>query len=377
MNKKLIMILAPLYILTTTASRAGCEDILKYINYNTAYNYSQLTKEQIDTASLCSEKYDKQSGSRTAQVEASWSALHSGAQGSEQQIRETQEKECKGHYGKEYLSSIGIQQTQIVSQQAVDAVKACYDSKQFHLTTLTFTENSFSSAFTWSGTGDITFNSAVVSADPNFADSFDPAGKIATCSVRYKNQVDITRPFKVASGTNVSVTCDRTAHVVTDQRTHSSVKEYPEGIVTIVTEAQNVAIPLIRIARTITPDDRIERIEADITTIKGAIKSLVEASTKQTSDMIDFGNRLKVLEDNKNKLKLFWKGGNNGMAACGQYCRDTSRWPTSEGAGTCVAAKIVSTIGFPPPQPDAAWNCDKPLDGSGQSNVLCLCANVL
>ncbi|QGM44710.1 hypothetical protein [Methylocystis heyeri] len=370
MNKTLLGAVATLiYVIIPAAAQAGgCEDILKYINYNTNYNYSQLTTEQINMASFCSEKYRKQSGARAAQIEASYNVFSGKAQASEQEIQEEQEKQCHGHYGKEYLSSMGIQQSQIVSQQSVDALKACYDSTQFHLKSLTYVENSFSSSFVWNGPGNITFSSVIVSADSNLLDPSGLIKRVAVCSVSYKDQTDIKKPFQLASGSNVTVTCDRNPHMVTDQKTHDVSKTFPEGLVTIATDAQSITIPLIGISRLITPDDRIASIEGTLHNIQSQL-DLLSSSTSTNSKQIDaLDTRIKLLEDaNKSKLKLFWKAGNNGMATCGQFCRDATRWTTPEGAGTCVAAKLA-------PPNDSPWSCDQL---ASPANVLCLCANFL
>jgi hypothetical protein len=354
-----------IYLWPTAISYAGCDDILKYINYNTQYNYSQLTTEQITTASLCSESYDKQSGSRSAQIEASYSAFHGGAQGSEQQIKEEQQKQCGGHYGKEYLNSIGIQQSQLVSQEAVDALKACYDSKQFQLTSLKFSPDdlsSFSSAFSWNGPRDITFNSVVVSADQSIKSidfsTLTPLNlainesdldvkvttpKIATCSIRYKDKTDITKPFSLSSGTNVSVTCDRIAHTTSDPVTHGSVKEYPGGLVTIITEAESIIIPLLRLSRAITPDDRLGQVESHLNTVSGQITTLSasdQLNSQQiqadTQDITSMKTRLAAVEHPY--ITMFWKHGNNGSVTCQTFCTDPKY---GGGVGECLSAIVV------------------------------------
>jgi hypothetical protein len=253
MRKALIVILAPLCTWTTKSAHAGCEDILKYINYDITSNYQQLTKDQVQAASFCAESYNKQQGSRSTEIEASYSLAHAGAKGTETEIKEEQEKTCSGHYGRDYLSSLGIQQSQLVSARSVDALTACYKSTEFELKRLTSVTDSFSADFAWNGPHEIFFNGVEVSGKPN--------SKAATCSVRSEDQTNITRPFKLPSGIDVTVTCQRTSTVVANNKKNSSYNVYQEGLVTVIASPSSIAIPLIKISQVIGQEDRIASIE--------------------------------------------------------------------------------------------------------------------
>lgn len=143
-----------------------------------------------------------------------------------------------------------------------------------------------------------------------------------------------------------------------------------EEIFNIVTSGQEASLKIPSVCR--------ESLAATrYTELRKALDD-IDVWKKETVDP-----KLKALEDaNKTKLKLFWKGRNNGLATCGQFCRNATTWPTPEGPGTCVAAKIVKDgafrgIGQFPRKLDDPWNCDQVLDGSGSSDVLCLCANLI
>jgi hypothetical protein len=111
----------------------------------------------VQTATLCSERYSKDHGTRSAQIEASFRLFHGGVKGDEQQIHEDQDRFCSNKYGPDYLASLGITQCEILSPAAVDAVSTCYanESRKFKLTRLTSVTPGFSADFLHSGAGAI------------------------------------------------------------------------------------------------------------------------------------------------------------------------------------------------------------------------------
>lgn len=290
MRKALIVILAPLCCWATKSAHAGCEDILKYINYDITSNYQQLTTDQVQMASFCSESYNKQEGTRSAQIEASYSLAHAGAQGTEREIKEEQQKQCHGNYGRDYLSSLGIQQSQLVSSRAVDALTACYLSTQFQLKRLTSVTDSFSADFSWNGPNTIYFNGVEVSGRPQ--------SKAAACLVRSGGQTNITQPFQLASGTTVTVICQRRSKVVTNNKSRVSYDEYPEGLVTVISAFSSIAIPLIKVSKILGQEERIANIEEQ-----------TKAATKNIDEKLK-----NIKQETENKLVAV-NGRLDGMAA--------------------------------------------------------------
>jgi hypothetical protein len=233
--------------------------------------------EQVETATFCAERYNKDSGSRAAQIEASYKLFHAGASGSEVQIKEDQDKKCGSKYGREYLSSLGISESEIVSPAAIDAVKTCFLVAQgFQLTRLASSTDSFSADFRYNGSGDIFFNGVDISGEEN-----TPA---ASCKVRHKAQRNVTEPFKLASGTNVTVTCQR--RIARSTQGGETYAVYPEGLVTVSSEAGSISIPLIRVSSFSAPETRLARIERDVASLNDAERE-AKSRSKELSAVVE------------------------------------------------------------------------------------------
>ena len=263
-----------------SAALADCEDILKYVNYNTQRNYSQLNQQQVRLANFCTEHYEHNSSNKSREIEASYSLLHGDAKGTEQQIKDDQSKLCDDKFGSDYLASLGINQTEIVSPAAIDAVTACYNSREFHLTRLNSSIDSFSADFRWNGLGAVIFNSVAVSGGRE-----KPA---AHCRTSYEQQADVSKPVSIPSGSSVTVTCDRTSSV--EKRDGVSYTSYPEGLVTVITQASSVAIPLIAVAEESPPLSRLVAAEKKIVDLSGAIEAQRLTIEKAEHDLITLQN---------------------------------------------------------------------------------------
>src|SRR5262245_35048139 len=95
--------------LGSSIAEASCEeDILKFINYDRRRSYSHLTEEQINTASFCIERYKKDGGEKSSEIEFGFKALKIAGDGSESNIHEEQDKRCGSKYGRDFFEALGI-----------------------------------------------------------------------------------------------------------------------------------------------------------------------------------------------------------------------------------------------------------------------------
>jgi hypothetical protein len=237
---------------------ADCGDILRYINYNTVYQFNQLTTDQINEVSFCSEQYKDDQSAKSVQIQAAYELFSGHAAASATDIHQEQDKACGGKYGKDFLASLNIQQTQVVSDEAISALKSCYDASAFHLTRLTALGPTFSADFKYGGVGTIKFNGVIIGGGKN----------TAACTVKYRgNTYDTNKSFDISSGDLVTVGCDRAEQPLVSMNHKANYLRYKEGVVTVSTQSEGIAIPLIEVTRTISPDSRIDNIESDIQAI--------------------------------------------------------------------------------------------------------------
>jgi hypothetical protein len=249
---------------TPGTSFAACEDVLRYINYNTTYNYSQLTTDQINQASLCSEEYKNDTSAKSIQIQASYELFTGHAAASADDVHQEQQKICGSKYGRDFLASLNIQQTQIVSDEAVSALKSCYDASEFHLQRLTALGNTLSADFKYGGVGKIAFNGVIIGGGKD----------TAQCTIKYHgNTYEPKQSFTIDSGDSITIGCDRTEQPISSPTHQANYVRYKEGLVTVSTQSEGVAIPLVEVVRTINPDSRVSDIDTRLHNIENSLPS--------------------------------------------------------------------------------------------------------
>lgn len=268
-NKRALKAMAFSFVVVLSVSTqdavAGCEDILRNINYDIQKNYSNLTSEQITSASFCSSDYRYASSSERAQVEASYKLLSGSADGSRERIESEQKSRCGSNFGSAFLQRIGISESLIVSNRAIDALEACYKSTSLQLISLNTSNNYFLAQIRWMGVGSIRVFGADVS---KLNDGITP---VANCKIN-ANGILQDGPFSLSPGLPVTLSCDRVSQTRNlDEKI--SYTEYPEGIVSLITNASTISIPLVRVADWITPISRISDLERKVRIIESDLNS--------------------------------------------------------------------------------------------------------
>lgn len=231
---------------------AACEDILKYVNYDTQRNYNSLTAEQIQTANLCIAEYSSEQKSTAAQIEASYSLFKGGASGSQSEIRQFQSEKCGSRYGRDYLQSIGVAESNIVSPAAVNALESCYkSSNNFQLVNLAFAGDRFNADLRWNGLSSITVSQA----------NFDP-GKV-TCALSSGADKNIKKPYQLSPNKIVNLDCSRKASIV-QVAPDEKISLLQPTLVTVTSDAGSVSIPLERVSETLIPSSRLSALETQM-----------------------------------------------------------------------------------------------------------------
>jgi hypothetical protein len=261
------LIIAASFFGASNSAFAGCEDILRYINYDTNRNYSSLTSEQINDASFCSADYRSASKSERAQIEASYKLFSGSAGADSQQIETTQSTRCGSKFGSAFLQTIGVAETNIVSARAVSALEACYNSAALQLVGLSTSPNYFLATFRWNGNGAIRVAGFDVS---KLANGTTP---VANCRIGANGLLTVPNGFTLRAGQVATLACDRVAQTrqVADGTT---LIEYPEGQVALVTNASSISIPLVRVADWTSPIQRISQLESKVQELKTADTAL-------------------------------------------------------------------------------------------------------
>lgn len=257
-------------IAPAAVAQGGCEQILQYINVNTQKNFTSLTIDQINDASFCSERYQGSDKGRSASIEASYKLFSGSGSSSETDIRREQEKRCGSRFGRDYLQSIGVTESTLVSPEAVSAVKSCYAQRSLILTSLASNDRALTATVEWRGAGVVNWGGVWVGGG-------DGAAAVAQCGAQYKGSL-LAPPAEVASNTPVIVTCTRAA----ERRTMGGqdYRVFPGGMITIKAH-DAIAIPLERVSEPALPPSDIARLNNAIVRI-----DRLSSASSQISDTI-------------------------------------------------------------------------------------------
>ena len=276
-----------LFSLITGPATAGCEDILKYINYDTTHNYQSLTSDQINYASLCSSRYVNDSTARSAQIKAAYELASGSASATEDQIHAEQDNICHSNYGQSYLATLNVTSTEIVSKDATDTVKDCIIAEEhsFSLDGLASAGNAagFSADVRWSGGGTIYLTNVRI-LPANAAD----------CVVGYLGHKVAALPIQIASGLNANVSCTRksTRKQISPDKT---IDIMPSGLVSIVSSQKTINVPLVEIDNSLVPSSRLNTIDKTINVLTQKIIVLKNQNIALQASLAQYQHQLVTL----------------------------------------------------------------------------------
>ena len=125
MRTRVFSLAALALVISSVNAQEVCVDLAKTIVYNTSRSFSLDEQRQINKADLCIEQYKKDGSSRSLQVEASYKFFSGGLSGTDNQVREEQNKQCEAKFGDYWSKSIRSNDARTASTDSLAVINEC------------------------------------------------------------------------------------------------------------------------------------------------------------------------------------------------------------------------------------------------------------